>query len=60
MNKRHENFCLRMWQYMIRGCSGHVESKGAGVLVAVIEMLSQKKMTPPHICIVNSCHPGHT
>lgn len=45
---------------MIRGCSGHVESKGAGILVAVIEMLSQKKMTPPHICIVNSCHPGHT
>lgn len=28
---------------MIRGCSGHVESKGAGILVAVIEMLSQKK-----------------
>lgn len=45
---------------MIRGCSGHVESKGAGILVAVTEMLSQKTMTPPHICIVNSCHPGHT
>lgn len=45
---------------MVRGCSGRVESKEAGILVTVTEMLSQKKMTPPHICIVNSYHPGHT